>query len=77
MLPRLSKLPRSALARVAARRAYVAPATAKPVLELDVKKVGSEIRKRGLTNAIANTRDGGMDRVCWTLSAQAAATNSC
>jgi N-acetyl-gamma-glutamyl-phosphate reductase/acetylglutamate kinase len=62
MLPRLSKLPRSALARVAARRAYVAPATAKPVLELDVKKVGSEIRKRGLTNAVANTRDGGMDR---------------
>lgn len=64
MLSRLSKLPRPALARAAARRAYVAPATTKPVLELDAKKVGTEIRKRGLTNAIVNTRDGGMDRVC-------------
>ncbi|KAK8843320.1 N-acetyl-gamma-glutamyl-phosphate reductase [Kwoniella newhampshirensis] len=32
------------------------------VLELDVKKVGNEIRKRGLTSALSNQRDGGMDR---------------
>jgi len=31
------------------------------VLELDAGKVGNEIRKRGLTSAVAN-RDGGMDR---------------
>ncbi|KAL7421255.1 hypothetical protein Q5752_004140 [Cryptotrichosporon argae] len=32
------------------------------VLELDAAKVGREIRKRGLANAIAAQRDGGMDR---------------
>lgn len=65
MLPRLSKLSRP-VAR-ASVRSYVKPATAplakSTVLELDVKKVGAEIRKRGLANAVANTRDGGMDRV--------------
>jgi N-acetyl-gamma-glutamyl-phosphate reductase/acetylglutamate kinase len=34
------------------------------VLELDAKKVGTEIRKRGLANVVSSsTRDGGMDRV--------------
>lgn len=33
------------------------------VLELDAKKVGTEIRKRGLANVVSSsTRDGGMDR---------------
>lgn len=65
MLRRTAALPRSAL-RAAAQRGYVkSAASLKPVLELDVKKVGSEIRKRGLTNAVSSTRDGGMDRVSW------------
>jgi len=33
------------------------------VLELDAKKVGQEIRKRGLSSAISHGREGGMDRV--------------
>lgn len=62
MLRRLTALPRSAVRT--ALRGYATPAvSSKPVLELDVKKVGSEIRKRGLTNAVNSTRDGGMDRV--------------
>ncbi|WVR09073.1 N-acetyl-gamma-glutamyl-phosphate reductase [Kwoniella sp. DSM 27419] len=32
------------------------------LFELDVKKVGSEIRKRGLTSAVNGQREGGMDR---------------
>lgn len=75
MLPRLTKLnrPAAALAR-SAQRSYVKPATAahlaaqsSPLFQFDVKKVGAEIRKRGLTNAVANTRDGGMDRVSLPL----------
>lgn len=66
MLRRITALPRpaAALARVAPfqARAYAKPAASNVVLELDAKKVGNEIRKRGLTNAVAN-RDGGMDRV--------------
>lgn len=66
MLPRLTKLHRPAAALRAATRGYVAPAAPlakSTVLELDAKKVGAEIRKRGLTNVVTNTRDGGMDRV--------------
>ncbi|WVN87932.1 N-acetyl-gamma-glutamyl-phosphate reductase [Cryptococcus depauperatus CBS 7841] len=32
------------------------------LFELDVQKVGNEIKKRGLTNALSAQRDGGMDR---------------
>lgn len=64
MLRRLTALPRPAAVLRAGQRGYVKPAASfKPVLELDVHKVGSEIRKRGLTNVVNNTRDGGMDRV--------------
>lgn len=68
MLRRISNLQRpavQALARSAAR-GYVKPAAvgaSNIVLELDSKKVGHEIRKRGLTSAVQNGRDGGMDRV--------------
>ncbi|WWC64034.1 N-acetyl-gamma-glutamyl-phosphate reductase [Kwoniella dejecticola CBS 10117] len=74
MLRRCSNLPRSALklSRPAAR-AFTKPSapvaassqlsTKDNVLfELDVKKVGNEIRKRGLTSALGGQREGGMDR---------------
>jgi hypothetical protein len=67
MLRRLTAIPRPAAALV--RQAVQARSFSKPavaasnvVLELDANKVGNEIRKRGLTSAVAN-RDGGMDRV--------------
>lgn len=68
MLRRVSTLPGLAVqasARTAAR-GYVKPAAvgaSNIVLELDAKKVGSEIRKRGLSSQVQNLRDGGMDRV--------------
>ncbi|WVQ93224.1 N-acetyl-gamma-glutamyl-phosphate reductase [Kwoniella sp. CBS 9459] len=78
MLRRSSNLPRSALkvARpVTATRAFTkpsAPVSASSQLsskdsnnvlfELDVKKVGNEIRKRGLAGSINGQREGGMDR---------------
>ncbi|WVQ81246.1 N-acetyl-gamma-glutamyl-phosphate reductase [Cryptococcus sp. DSM 104549] len=73
---RRTTLPRSLLAsslsRTAATRAFSkpsAPANASAQLsssnvlfELDVKKVGNEIRKRGLTSSLGGQREGGMDR---------------
>ncbi|WWC91220.1 N-acetyl-gamma-glutamyl-phosphate reductase [Kwoniella dendrophila CBS 6074] len=75
MLRRCSNIPRSALnLSRPATRAFTKPSapvsasalqlsTKENVLfELDVKKVGHEIRKRGLTSAIGAQREGGMDR---------------
>lgn len=67
MIRRLSALPRpvaAALARPALQtRSFAKSAIASnAVLELDTRKVGNEIRKRGLTSAVTS-RDGGMDRV--------------
>ncbi|OCF39758.1 N-acetyl-gamma-glutamyl-phosphate reductase [Kwoniella heveanensis CBS 569] len=77
MLRRCSNLPRSALkvARPTATRAFTKPSapvsassqlaskdSSNVLFELDVKKVGNEIRKRGLTSSINGQREGGMDR---------------
>jgi hypothetical protein len=71
MIKRLSSLPRPAsILRSApvAARAFTAPTApvsgVKPsnvVLELDVKQVGTEMRKRGLASSVSSA--SGMDRV--------------
>ncbi|WRT69052.1 N-acetyl-gamma-glutamyl-phosphate reductase [Kwoniella shivajii] len=75
MLRRCSNIPRSALnLSKPAVRAFTKPslpvsASASQLsskdnvlFELDVKKVGNEIRKRGLSGALSGQREGGMDR---------------
>ncbi|WVW79337.1 N-acetyl-gamma-glutamyl-phosphate reductase [Kwoniella bestiolae CBS 10118] len=75
MLRRCSNIPRSALnlsrPTVRAFSKPSAPVSASAsqlstkdnvLFELDVKKVGHEIRKRGLTSSIGSQREGGMDR---------------
>ncbi|OCF54557.1 N-acetyl-gamma-glutamyl-phosphate reductase [Kwoniella mangroviensis CBS 10435] len=75
MLRRCSNIPRSALnlsrPSVRAFSKPSAPVSASAsqlstkenvLFELDVKKVGHEIRKRGLTSSIGAGREGGMDR---------------
>lgn len=74
MLRRCAKLPRSAL-NVArpATRAFTklslpaasqlnSSSSSNVILELDVKSVGNEIRKRGLTSALS-ANQGGLDKV--------------
>ncbi|KAK4684058.1 N-acetyl-gamma-glutamyl-phosphate reductase / acetylglutamate kinase, partial [Tremellales sp. Uapishka_1] len=73
MLRRASVLPRglvSSAARPAARTLSTPslpasapqPSSSNVLFELDTKKVGAEIRKRGLSGAVSSHRDGGMDR---------------
>ena len=74
MIKRLSSLPRPASilrSTPAAARAFTAPTapvssvkTSNVVLELDVKQVGSELRKRGLSSSVSS--GSGMDRVSAT-----------
>ena len=76
MLRRFSSLPRTAVSvtRAGGVRSFSKPSallsastqlsSSNVILELDAKKVGNEIRKRGLANAIVGgSRDHGMDRV--------------
>lgn len=66
--PVAAQLARPAVARGFAKSVPSAVSASDIVLQLEAKKIGSEIRKRGLSNAVANnTRDGGMDRVCLAL----------
>lgn len=80
MTRRLLSLPRiPVLFYCLTRRAFSKPSLPLPVrarsrvsnavLELDARKVGCEIRRRGLTSAVGGPpRDGGMDRVSGSLS---------
>ena len=70
MIKRIPSLPRPAsiLRSVRPARAFTAPTApvnsvkqSNVVLELDVSKVGSEIRKRGLASSVSSA--SGMDRV--------------
>lgn len=72
MIPGLASASRRATvlsARVARRNLshLAAPSTQAPksdiLLQLDARKVGAEIRRRGLSTAVSQGRDGGMDRV--------------
>lgn len=78
MFRRLPALRRAAaLQKPVASRAFTKPSapvaassqlsSSNVVLELDTKQVGNEIRKRGLSGAVAG-RDGGMDRVRYPAS---------
>ncbi|TXT13227.1 hypothetical protein VHUM_01628 [Vanrija humicola] len=69
MLRRITAVSRPSLAQLArpqarafSKSAAQAVNASNVLFELDSKKVGHEIRKRGLTNAVTNPRDGSMDR---------------
>lgn len=70
MLRRITAISRPSVAQLArpqarafSKSAASAVSASNILFELDSKKVGHEIRKRGLTNAVTSPRDGSMDRV--------------